>query len=283
MNNNIETSDFNDYFNLLEKLHERKMCQVYKCNDKYSNNLFTSKTFNLKLAKYGNSKLIKAKVFKELSILQSLKGHQNIVTYYTHFQSKLQINIIFEYCNNGNLLNLLTLGALTENKTKMIMTEIFNGVKFIHNNNIIHRDLKPENILLDNYYKIKIIDFGFAARCDDSLKELKEYIGTVKYMSPEMIANQLLDDNERNIIDQSHDMWSCGVIMYLLLVGFLPFLDRREVKVKKMIASGEYNFNRFEWQNISMDAIDLVRKLINVNRKDRWTADECLLNHSFLK
>lgn len=159
------------------------------------------------------------------------------------------------------------------------MQEVFEAVKFMHNNGVVHRDLKPENILLDENYRVKISDFGFAVNLKDG-ETLRELCGTPGYLSPEVLQCSMFPDAPG--YGKEVDMWACGVIMYTLLVGCPPFWNRRQVVMLRSIMEARYHFHSPEWDDISVVAKDLISKLLVVQPKIRLTAEEAL-EHSWFK
>ena len=136
-----------------------------------------------------------------------------------------------------------------------------SGIEYVHQLNIVHRDLKPENLLLDSHMKIKIVDFGLSNTYKDG-GLLSTACGSPCYAAPEMIAGKKYQGLQV-------DIWSCGVIMYAMLCGYLPFEDKNTKKLYQKIIAGQYHIPSF----IRSDARDLLTKILNTNPDERYTID----------
>ncbi|KAG4952141.1 hypothetical protein JHK82_045010 [Glycine max] len=171
----------------------------------------------------GKEKVIKVgmmeQVKREISMMKMVK-HQNIVELHEVMASKSKIYIAMELVRGGELFNKVSKGRLKEDVARLYFQQLISAVNFCHSRDIYHRDLKPENLLLDEHGNLKVSDFGLTA-FSEHLKEdglLHTTCGTPAYVSPEVIAKKGYDDAKA-------DIWSCGVILYVLLAGFLPFQD----------------------------------------------------------
>lgn len=158
------------------------------------------------------------------------------------------------------------------------MRQLLEAVAFIHSKGIVHRDLKPENILLDDEYNVKITDFGFAKVIGPNEK-LYELCGTPGYLSPELLRASMYENVDG--YDKQVDIWACGVIMYTLLVGFPPFWHRKQLIMLRNIMEGKYEFCSPEWDDITDQPKNLIRKLLVVDPRKRLTASEALSDDFF--
>ncbi|KAL0867548.1 hypothetical protein ABMA27_008320 [Loxostege sticticalis] len=194
------------------------------------------------------------------------------------FESETFIFLVFELCKNGELFDYLTsVVTLSEKKTRYIMRQVLEGVKYVHSKSIVHRDLKPENILLDDQLNVKITDFGFAKVLKDG-ERLFELCGTPGYLAPETLKANMFDDAPGYGMEV--DVWACGVIMFTLLVGCPPFWHRKQMVMLRNIMEGKYSFTSPEWADISDDPKDLIRRLLVVDPHERIDVAEAL-NHAF--
>ena len=215
-------------------------------------------------------------LMNEIEILRKL-DHPNILKITDFYPLKTEYNIITEYCQEGELFDEIKAHApFNEVLTSWYMKQILSAVSYCHGMNIIHRDLKPENILIvkrvkSGFHPIKIIDFGTAKVFQ---KEKSEHllIGSAYYIAPEVLS--------RNYSELC-DLWSCGVIMYILLTGRPPFNGINEDEIMKKIKEGNYDLSKYPWGIISEDAKDLVKGLLQVDPKKRYTAKEALAHKWF--
>ena len=214
----------------------------------------------------------------EIEILRRI-SHPNIMNIYEIFEEKTKYYIITEMLEGGELFEFITnQGSFIENDASRLMKQILQGVNYLHSNNIIHRDLKPENIMLvakpSSYRKpsLKIIDFGTAIPFVNGAR-FKKFIGTNYYIAPEVIAENY---------NEKCDIWSCGVILYILLCGYPPFNGSSNVDIFHNIQYSEPLFIAEEWKDVSPSAIDLIKKMLNKNPFKRYNAEQCL-SHKWFK
>ena len=247
---------------------------VYLVKHKFLNRYFAMKVIRKSPSK--NSKE-EDDLMNEIEILRKL-DHPNILKITDFYALKNEYNIITEYCQEGELFDEIKANApYNEVMAAWYMSQILSAVCYCHNMNILHRDLKPENILIvkrlkNGFHPIKIIDFGTAKVFK---KEKSEHllIGSAYYIAPEVLS--------RNYTELC-DLWSCGVIMYILLTGRPPFNGINEEEIMKKIKEGEYDMSRYPWGVISDDAKDLIKGLLQLDPKKRYTAKEAL-EHKWFK
>lgn len=214
-----------------------------------------------------------ARMYLEVEILKKLI-HPNIMQIFEFFEDKKNFYIITEFCEGGELFDkIVEKGTFNENEAADIMRQLLSAVNYIHLNSIVHRDLKPENILLDLKKQniIKIIDWG-TARFYEKDKKMNRISGTPYYIAPEVL-------NEK--YDEKCDIWSCGVIMYILLCGYPPFNAETDQEILNKIKLGKFSFPDEEWENVSSDAKDLIGRMLAFSPNERYSASECL-NHKWL-
>ncbi|OMJ87595.1 hypothetical protein SteCoe_10688 [Stentor coeruleus] len=206
------------------------------------------------------------KIMAEVEIQRKL-DHPNIVKVYEFHEDEFNLYLVMELCTGGELLDAIArIGCLSESQAAICMKQILSALCYLHNMNIVHRDLKLENMLIEKpgNINIKITDFGIATELKPGRK-LSQMIGTINYIAPEVIKKKY---------DSSCDLWSCGVIMYILLSGSLPFNGGSKKKTLNLIMKGEYTLTGPNWEMITKEAKILASKLLNTNSKTRITAKE---------
>ncbi|EER11618.1 Calcium-dependent protein kinase, putative [Perkinsus marinus ATCC 50983] len=216
--------------------------------------------------------------FKQEIAIMKMLDHPNIIKLFETFEDHRNIYLIMELCTGGELFDrIIEVGHFTEVQAAIIMQQILRAIYYMHENHIMHRDLKPENFLFSTKEPLeksclKIIDFGLSTKFGkDDIMTTKA--GTPYYVAPQVLAGKY---------DESCDLWSCGVIMYILLCGYPPFYGETDADVLTKVRLGNYTFNASDWKGISEDAKDLIRKLLKINPRDRYTAEQAL-NHLWVR
>ena len=230
--------------------------------------------------KADNSRSNTSEIIKQINILKTL-DHPNIIKIYEFYSTDKYIYIINELCTGGELFNkIVEVKYFTESTACFVMRQLLSAVAYCHDKGVIHRDLKPENILIEDsaeknkeYFNIKIIDFGTCELLKK--KKLTEQIGTSFYIAPEVLKNGY---------NEKCDLWSCGVILYILLCGSPPFYGKSEKEIFQKILDGNVDFNKNKiWLKISDEAKNLVTKLLEMDPKKRISASEALEDIWFKK
>ncbi|CAG2168053.1 unnamed protein product [Oppiella nova] len=254
---------------------------VRRCIEKETGREFAAKIIDVSADLEDSQGLtLREASLREINILRLVAGHPYIIELHDVFESNTYVFLVFELCKNGELFDYLTsVVALSEKKTKAIMKQLFEGLHYIHSNNVVHRDLKPENILLDDNYNIKISDFGFA-RLISPKERLYDLCGTPGYLAPELLRASMYENSDG--YGKEVDLWACGVIMYTLLVGFPPFWHRKQMVMLRNIMEGKYEFCSPEWDDITDQPKDLIKKLLVIEPNERISATEAL-KHSFFQ
>ncbi|KAG1151875.1 hypothetical protein G6F38_000947 [Rhizopus arrhizus] len=226
----------------------------------------------------GRPRLLKS-VIDEIVVMMSMQRHPGIVGIDRIYNEHKQMFIVLEYVRDGDLFNFVTdKHKLTEDETRFIFWQLFKAIQWIHNNGIAHRDLKPENILLASREKlhVKISDFGLAKILPKG-KGLDSQCGTPNYVAPE-----ILRPTETRSYGVECDLWSLGVTLFICLCGYPPFSDEIGPSMKEQILQGMYSFQSPYWDDISPQAIALIRRLLTVDPMKRIKCGE-ILDHPWMK
>ncbi|XP_025109273.1 MAP kinase-interacting serine/threonine-protein kinase 1-like [Pomacea canaliculata] len=259
-------------------------------------NKSSGKEYAVKMIEKCNS-LSRSKVFKEIEIFQICKGRENILNLVEYFEEDDRFYLVFDKMVGGTLLaNIERRGHLTEREASLVVRDIAKALDFLHSKGIAHRDLKPENILCERAEEvvpIKICDFDLASaiKCDsDGTKtpELLTPVGSAEYMAPEVVDAWV---GESFSYDKRCDLWSLGIILYIMLCGYPPFYgqcgedcgwERGEAcqecqeTLFNSIQEGQYVFPPTEWSSISFSAKDLICHLLVRNPRKRYSAADVL-------
>lgn len=171
---------------------------------------------------------------REISVMR-IARHPNIVQLYEVMATKTRIYFIMEYCKGGELFNKVAKGRLKEDVARKYFVQLINAVDFCHSRGVYHRDIKPENLLLDENENLKVSDFGLSALAESRHQDglLHTTCGTPAYVAPEVI-------NRKGYDGAAADIWSCGVVLFVLLAGYLPFHDSNLMEMYRKIGRAEY-------------------------------------------
>ncbi|XP_038904731.1 CDPK-related kinase 7-like [Benincasa hispida] len=210
-------------------------------------------------------------VRREVKILRALTGHKNLVQFYDSYEDEDNVYVVMELCEGGELLDRILSrgGKYSEEDAKIIMVQILSVVAYCHLQGVVHRDLKPENFLFtskDESSTLKAIDFGLSdyVKPDERLNDI---VGSAYYVAPEVLHRSYRTEA---------DMWSIGVIAYILLCGSRPFWARTESGIFRAVLKADPNFEEAPWPSLSTDAIDFVKRLLNKDYRKRLTAAQAL-------
>jgi len=250
----------------------------------------------------------RARVFKEIDLFHHSKGNPNIIQLIEYFEESDKFYLIFEKVSGGQLLDQIKERKIfTEQEAAFIIKDIASALEFLHSKGIAHRDLKPENILCvdrGRYSPVKLCDFDLGSGIkfhsgggSATTPFLQTPVGSAEFMAPEVVDG-FIDDNEDDFkYDKRCDLWSLGVILYILLCGYPPFsgacgkkcawLDGGDCHFCQLdlfsnIQLGNYDFKQKDWNNISTEAKDLIEKLLVKDAKRRLSAAE-VMTHVWMR
>ncbi|CAF0859393.1 unnamed protein product [Didymodactylos carnosus] len=276
---------------------------VKTCRNKLTNEEYAVKIINKHRHPNRN------RVFKEIDIYYHCRGCDNILNIIDFLEDDESFYLVFQKMEGGPLLkHIMNRGSLTEREASLIVHDIANALNFIHAKGMSHRDLKPENILVertDSVVPVKLCDFdlGSSIKLNSSkttpitTPELSTPVGSVEFMAPEVVDAWTSLEGSLQMYDKRCDLWSLGVIIYIMLSGYPPFYgscghscgwargeecEKCQSLLFERIQEGVYEFPVKEWQNISEEAKDLIRHLLVRDASSRYTAAN-VLEHPWVK
>jgi serine/threonine protein kinase len=208
----------------------------------------------------------------EIQVLEELR-HKHIIRLYDVFEEPQYYYLVTEKMMGGELFDrIVQKSYYNEKEARDVCLILFDAMKYCHDHHVAHRDLKPENLLLaseSDDSNIKIADFGFAKKVKEP-NSLTTQCGTPGYVAPEIL--------EGKSYDTQADMWSLGVIVYILLGGYPPFIEQNQRELFRKIRKGQYEFHEEYWGQVSDDAKNLIRQLLTVNPTKRYDAKGAMKN-----
>lgn len=211
-------------------------------------------------------------IFKEIDIVIALR-HPNIIYLKEYFEEGNKVYIIMEYLRGGELLDaVIQKGSYNESDARTIFKQLIDAVNYMHAKDVVHRDLKLENLLLaesGDINTVKVADFGLAKKFAGG-GALSTICGTPQYVAPEVIKG----GQNPYTYGPECDIWSCGIILFILLGGYPPFYDESEPRLFAKIRKGKFDFNDSAWTHVGDSAKDLIKKLLVVDPSKRLTIDQ---------
>ena len=268
----LKTNPDEDY-RKLKFLGEGSFASVYEVQNRYTDVICAMKI----ILKSSNSPEDDKEILNEINILRCM-DHPSVLKIFEFYSNKKSYSIVTELCPGGELFQqIVDKGPFDEKYSAFIMYQLFSAINYCHKMHIVHRDLKPENILIvnkdqDGYPIIKVCDFG-TSKIFEKGKIERKFVGSSYYMAPEVLKKNY---------NEKCDLWSCGVIMYILLSARPPFGGEDDNDIMERVAIGEYDLESPPFDKLSKNALDLIKKLLTMDVNERINAEQAL-NHPWFK
>uniref|UniRef100_A0A8C9W6M2 calcium/calmodulin-dependent protein kinase n=1 Tax=Scleropages formosus TaxID=113540 RepID=A0A8C9W6M2_SCLFO len=263
----ITCTRFTDEYQLFEELGKGAFSVVRRCVKVLSGQEYAAKIINTKKLSTRDHQ----KLEREARICRLLK-HHNIVRLHDSISEEGYHYLIFDLVTGGELFeDIVAREYYSEADASHCIQQILEAVLHCHQMGVVHRDLKPENLLLASKSKgaaVKLADFGLAIEVEGDQQAWFGFAGTPGYLSPEVLR--------KDPYGKAVDLWACGVILYILLVGYPPFWDEDQHRLYQQIKAGAYDFPSPEWDTVTPEAKDLINKMLTINPAKRITASEAL-------
>ncbi|XP_076007079.1 calcium/calmodulin-dependent protein kinase (CaM kinase) II beta 1 isoform X13 [Genypterus blacodes] len=258
---------FTDEYQLYEELGKGAFSVVRRCVKLCTGQEYAAKIINTKKLSARDHQ----KLEREARICRLLK-HPNIVRLHDSISEEGFHYLLFDLVTGGELFeDIVAREYYSEADASHCIHQILESVHHIHQHDIVHRDLKPENLLLASKCKnaaVKLADFGLAIEVQGEQQAWFGFAGTPGYLSPEVLRKEAYG--------KPVDIWACGVILYILLVGYPPFWDEDQHKLYQQIKAGAYDFPSPEWDTVTPEAKNLINQMLTINPTKRITAQEAL-------
>ncbi|XP_065152975.1 calcium/calmodulin-dependent protein kinase type II subunit gamma isoform X17 [Paramisgurnus dabryanus] len=263
----VTCTRFTDEYQLYEELGKGAFSVVRRCVKKSTGQEYAAKIINTKKLSARDHQ----KLEREARICRLLK-HPNIVRLHESISEEGFHYLVFDLVTGGELFeDIVAREYYSEADASHCINQILESVSHIHQHDIVHRDLKPENLLLASKMKgaaVKLADFGLAIEVQGDQQAWFGFAGTPGYLSPEVLR--------KDPYGKPVDIWACGVILYILLVGYPPFWDEDQHKLYQQIKAGAYDFPSPEWDTVTPEAKNLINQMLTINPAKRITADQAL-------
>ena len=267
-------ADPEEDYKKLNFLGEGSFASVYKVQNKFTDVICAMKVIN---KTFSCTIEDENEILNEINILRTM-DHPGILKIFEFYSSKQNYSIVTELCPGGELFQqIIDKGPFTERYSAYVMYQIFSAVNYCHKMHIVHRDLKPENILIvgkdrEGLPTIKICDFGTSKMFEKGAVERK-LVGSSYYIAPEVLKKHY---------NEKCDVWSCGVIMYILLSARPPFGGEDDNEIMERVSTGKYDLESPPFNKLSKNSIDLIKRLLTMDPEQRISAEQAL-NHPWFK
>ncbi|XP_061661094.1 serine/threonine-protein kinase 17A [Syngnathoides biaculeatus] len=267
----IKSEPFTDHFTIIpgKELGRGKFAVVRKCVKKCTGQEYAAKF----MRKRRKGRDCRMEIIHEIAVLELATDSQRVVSLHQVYEMASEMVLVLEFAAGGEIFNQCVSDqedeSFSENDVKRLMRQILQGVAFLHQRNVVHLDLKPQNILLTSSSPlgdIKIVDFGLS-RIVSSHQELREIMGTPEYVAPEILNYEP--------ISTATDMWSIGVLAYMMLTGLSPFLGKDKQETFLNISQMNVSYDEDELQELDQ-AVSFIQTLLRKQPQVRATAEECL-------
>lgn len=271
---NRQANAFLQQYTPIDKLGKGHFAEVYLCIEKSTGLRYAVKVFTKTPGVEERSK--NEGLQQEIAMLMGV-SHPNVLCLKDTFNESNAVYLVLELAPEGELFNFIVKKQkLSEAECRKLFTQLFQGIKYLHDRNIVHRDIKPENILLvDKDLHVKLADFGLAKIIGEE-SFTTTLCGTPSYVAPEILA-----DTRHRKYTKAVDIWSLGVVLYICLCGFPPFSDELTsadfpYTLSEQIRKGKFDYPSPYWDPVGDPALDLIDSMLVVNPEKRFTVDQCL-------
>ncbi|KAK6929784.1 Protein kinase domain [Dillenia turbinata] len=251
-------------YQVCEEIGRGRFGTVFRCISLESGESFACKSVDKRLL---NDSVDRECIDKESKLMQIVSGNPNIVQIYNVYEDETHLHIVMELCNSSDLYDRISNRTFTESEAAKVITALIEAVAHCHRRGVAHRDIKPDNILFDDFNRLKLADFG-SAECFRESEPMGGIVGTPYYVAPEILAGR--EYNEKV------DVWSCGVILYVMLAGIPPFYGESAPEIFEAVLRANLRFPSRVFHSVSSLAKDLIRRMLCKDVSRRFSADQVL-------
>lgn len=254
-------------YQVIEEIGRGRFGTVFRCTSRSSGGFYAVKTIDKRRISAGDS-LDAECLVNESKILHILYPHPNILALHNLYEDEFHLHMVLDLCSSSDLHRRITLKVFSEAEAASIVSQLTRAVAHCHRHGVAHRDIKPDNILFDEWNTVKLADFGSAEMFKQGEESMSGVVGTPYYVAPEVLAGR--DYGEKV------DVWSVGVVLYVMLAGFPPFNGESVVEIFHAVLRANLRFPSRVFHSVSPTVKDLLRKMLCKDVSRRFSAEQVL-------
>ncbi|XP_068663559.1 phosphoenolpyruvate carboxylase kinase 1-like [Aristolochia californica] len=251
-------------YQICEEIGRGRFGTVFRCFSPVSGEFFACKSIDKGLL---SDAIDRECLEKEAKILHLVSGNPNVIQIFEVYEDEDALHMVFELCPSPDLFDRISKRIFSETEAAAVMSALMEAIAHCHSRGVAHRDIKPDNILFDDRNRLKLADFG-SADCFGVGRPLRGIVGTPYYVAPEVVAGR--EYNEKV------DVWSAGVILYIMLAGIPPFYGDSAAEIFEVVLRGNLRFPTRLFHSISPTAKDLIRRMLCKDVSRRFSAEQVL-------
>ncbi|XP_042516379.1 phosphoenolpyruvate carboxylase kinase 1-like [Macadamia integrifolia] len=256
-------------YEVCDEIGRGRFGTVFRCFSPESGEFYACKSIDKRVL---TDSVDRECIEKEAKIMQLLGGNPNVVQVIDVYEDEDYLDIVMELCDSSDLYDRVTKRTFSDVEAAAVMSPLMEAIAHCHRRGVAHRDIKPDNILFDCRNRLKLADFGSADLFHDG-RSMRGIVGTPYYVAPEVLSGR--DYNEKL------DVWSAGVILYIMLAGIPPFYGDSAAEIFEAVLRGNLRFPTRIFYSVSLAAKDLLRKMLCKDVSKRFTAEQ-VLSHPWI-
>ncbi|XP_057476985.1 phosphoenolpyruvate carboxylase kinase 1-like [Actinidia eriantha] len=255
----------NRNYRLCEEIGRGRFGVVYRCYSLATGDSFAVKSVDKSLI--ADDSVDRQCLYNEAKVMQLISPNPNVVQIYDVYEDDSHLHIVIELCNNSDLFHQIANQVFSEAEAAAVLAPLMSAIAHCHRRGVAHRDVKPDNILFDEWGRLKLADFG-SAECFREGEMMSGVVGTPYYVAPEVLAGREYSEKV--------DVWSAGVILYIMLAGIPPFYGDTAAEIFEAVLRANLRFPSRIFQSVSPAVKDLLRRMLCKDVSRRFSAEQVL-------